>query len=47
MSCWGPVLSQVDGIRYCPRTGDDECDCEACQAEEQDWADRQNDSEAA
>lgn len=45
MTCHGPILSQVDGVRHCPRTADDEFDCEACQAEEQDWADRINDME--
>lgn len=48
MSCVGPVLGQVDGCWYCRRRpDDDEFDCEACRAEEQDAADRQNDLEAA
>ena len=47
MNCWGPVQSQADGISYCPRENDDEFDCDACRAAEQDWADRENDREAA
>ena len=30
--CYGPVLSDADGIRYCPR-GREDCDCDACQNE--------------
>lgn len=48
MNCWGPVLDEADGCWYCRmRPDDDEFDCEACRAAEQEWADRANDLEAA
>jgi len=31
--CHGPVVSDTDGIRYCPQTGSDDYDCEACRWE--------------